>query len=221
MNELLLRRRAHSESESYTADDYIQNGLVLQLDGPDYDAVNGTWTDRKGSRVFTKAGSVSVDGKGVYCNKGRLECTNALSLAHNAGTIEVVAYRKVVNTNEYIYMQNAINSLIYGTKGVYAYISNYTNNKRAYLGDEKKIGKFVHSINDSVNYYNGSNLGFDGTGNAARGGAAISVGGLPNGSYYFCGTIYSIRVYNRKLTAEEMLFNQHIDNVRFSLGLTI
>jgi hypothetical protein len=34
------------------------------------------------------------------------------------------------------------------------------------------------------------------------------------------GDIYAIRIYNRRLTSEEMLNNQILDNQRFGLGLT-
>lgn len=41
----------------------------------------------------------------------------------------------------------------------------------------------------------------------------------PNG--YFMGDIYAIRIYNRQLTAEEILADQALDNTRFNLGLSL
>ena len=38
-------------------------------------------------------------------------------------------------------------------------------------------------------------------------------------NYKFVGRIYCIRIYNRALSIEEMKYNQHVDNVRFGLGL--
>ena len=223
MNELLLRRRlAQISGEHYTADDYIQDGLVLLLDGPDYDG-GSTWTDRKGGKSFTKNKTVSKEGKGVYCNGGYFECTSGISVSQSAGTIEVVADRKKVSTaNEYMFMRAATGQLVYAVNtSKYVLISNFTpNQNRVFLDADVKVGKFVHSINNTVNYFNGVSKSYTGTGSASRGGGAISVGGISSG-YYFYGVIYCIRVYNRKLSAEEMLFNQHIDNVRFGLGLTI
>lgn len=37
---------------------------------------------------------------------------------------------------------------------------------------------------------------------------------------FFAGTIYAIRIYDRYLTADEMIANQKIDNERYNLGLT-
>lgn len=34
------------------------------------------------------------------------------------------------------------------------------------------------------------------------------------------GNIYCIRIYDRELTAQEILANQAVDNTRFNLGLT-
>jgi hypothetical protein len=38
---------------------------------------------------------------------------------------------------------------------------------------------------------------------------------------YFKGIIHSIRIHNRILSEEEILYNQRIDNKRFNLGLDI
>ena len=43
----------------------------------------------------------------------------------------------------------------------------------------------------------------------------------PGWNMIFKGTIYAIRIYNRQLTAAEMLHNQRIDNARYNMGLTI
>ena len=40
-------------------------------------------------------------------------------------------------------------------------------------------------------------------------------------NWSFKGKIYSIRIYNRQLSAAEMVYNQKIDNKRFNLGLEI
>lgn len=42
-----------------------------------------------------------------------------------------------------------------------------------------------------------------------------------NNTYPFTGKIYALRVYNRKLTSEELAKNLSYDNTRFSLGLTL
>lgn len=39
--------------------------------------------------------------------------------------------------------------------------------------------------------------------------------------FFFGGTIYAIRIYNRILTEAEMRQNQRVDNARFELGLTL
>lgn len=48
----------------------------------------------------------------------------------------------------------------------------------------------------------------------------ITIGGRSlRTDYKFVGTIYDIRIYNRKLSIEEMIYNQKIDNDRYSLGI--
>ena len=51
----------------------------------------------------------------------------------------------------------------------------------------------------------------------------IGVENLQNGNnaYALTGSIYAIRVYNRKLTSEELAKNLSYDNTRFNLGLTL
>ena len=60
--------------------------------------------------------------------------------------------------------------------------------------------------------------GMGGATNVIRIGKGTSGGASSN---YFTGNLYSIRVYNRKLTQEEMLKNQQVDNKRFNLLLSL
>lgn len=54
-------------------------------------------------------------------------------------------------------------------------------------------------------------------------GGYVRIGGRASGgsAYPYVGTVHSIRLYNRKLTEEEMLFNHQVDNERFNLGLEL
>lgn len=45
------------------------------------------------------------------------------------------------------------------------------------------------------------------------------VGGANNRT--FNGNICAIRIYNRRLTDDEILYNQRVDNLRFNLGLDL
>ena len=46
---------------------------------------------------------------------------------------------------------------------------------------------------------------------------AIYIGGISTSSYFFNGEIYSIRVYNRALTKDELLHNYLYDVEKFNL----
>ena len=87
------------------------------------------------------------------------------------------------------------------------------------------IAKNTLSMNKSVAVHNGTELETLGANHWAnvKGGRTIgaqwhSTSGLTE---YATGKIFSIRVYNKLLTKAEMIHNQHVDNVRFSLGLTL
>lgn len=52
-------------------------------------------------------------------------------------------------------------------------------------------------------------------------GGANKAEGDASGNNFFAGKIYSIRLYNRQLTSTEVAANLAVDNIRFSMGLTL
>lgn len=84
----------------------------------------------------------------------------------------------------------------------------------------------TYSVSTALAMQNGVSKGFTSDKNyQSRKAVASIIGGSGRGAstYYDClnGKIHSLRIYNRQLTEEEILYNQAIDNTRFNLGLTI
>ena len=84
--------------------------------------------------------------------------------------------------------------------GKYFLMTNVRNDRNYKLYNK---GKFI----------NESEYNFD----ARVPNSGIFIGGLSGLSYYFNGEIYSIRVYNRALTEDEILHNYNYDKEKFNL----
>lgn len=78
---MINRRRYMGGGGAPVPTDYIQDGLVFQLDGIDKGATDGTWVDLIGGNVFTNNGAISFDTYFYFSNKGHMngtsmECSN-------------------------------------------------------------------------------------------------------------------------------------------------
>lgn len=214
-----------------TNDGYIKSGLVLYLDGAD---CNGTaWVDRISGRVFTLH-NASVDGGiGVkfnttaYSTAGAsyASCSSVPSITPTAGTIEICAYRRAIRNSseqENVCYNGTANRISYVVvaNGTYVSTSNNTSNNapRANISG-RTLEKFTHSINSLRHYYNGAQGTLGANIAIPRYGSGIFIGCRTDGHYAFQGTVYQLRIYNRKLTAEEMLHNQQIDADKYGITL--
>jgi hypothetical protein len=232
-----------------TIDDYIQDGLIFHLDGINKGEVENQWTDLIGGVDFPNHGAVALENGWQFngaeymgyidTSKSLLfngdECTievcfedtalNQGAGSHDAGMFLVglgASPAKGSNAQNAIYVNTVHNNN--GTKyinGVYVGTSDsvWMDN----LIDT--IAKNTLSMNKSVAVHNGTELETLGANHWAnvKGGRTIGAQWHSNSGLteYATGKIFSIRVYNKLLTKAEMIHNQHVDNVRFSLGLTL
>ena len=196
-----------------SADAYVQDGLVFQLDGIDKGNVEGAWVDRKAGRQFTLYNCIvnsnniefnGTDSKAVY---------NQLLDFGTTTTVEVVFTREKV-------FGTIISS---GDKIELMALQETTGYKYRYFSGNQVTGipfpdpTAIHTLSiptsgrpilDQIaqpktfkDFYSES-------------GTTTYVGGGPS---YSKGKIYSIRIYNRNLTSAEMMKNQMIDIQRFNI----
>ena len=198
-----------------SADAYVQDGLVFQLDGIDKGNVEGAWVDRKAGKQFTlnncivNSNNIEFNGKdssAVYNQlldfgtKTTVEVvfikeTNTGTIISSGDKVQLIA---LVNTSGYrhrYFTGNYITGQPFPDPTAIHTLSIPTRGRRPILDQiaQPKTYKDIYSVSDTTNTY---------------------VGGGPS---YLKGKIYSIRIYNRNITEAEMLKNQMIDIERFNI----
>ncbi len=199
--------------------EYIKDGLAFWMDGIDKGPNANAWTDKIGGCVFTAYNGVTFADDHVLLNGTNQYLKNNNDLSFNAelSTIEVAIDCDMTGT-KLIYMPGKASPAqmamgIYSNKIIWSCglsLPMSTHNGAKCLSIRKDL-----SIMDGVVAEMASND----TWNLSDGNNYIGV--RRGNQNFFDGKIYSIRIYNRLLSAEEMLHNQRVDNVRFNLGLNI
>lgn len=199
---------------------YVQDGLVLHLDGINKGGTSGRWSSLVGSEYYPltthsteETNAVLMDGSGVLTSE------NTVNVGYTVGTIEVCA-QYLGNASAAVVIYGTQDNLCFciGSTG-YAFGIATANN----LWTLTKASLFTCSMNSSRCMLNGS---VTGTKSNTSWGATEStnfIGGRePYANKYYANIrIYSIRKYNRILSEAEMLQNQKVDNARFNLGFNI
>lgn len=209
---------------------YIQDGLVFWLDAEDW-AGGSTWTERKNGYVFQNNGVAKVNNYAYFGGSQSLNCNaDAPGTLYTQGTIEVVFQQDHLQEfqNQFIYRADfKSENFCFGWNN-YSGINNSLWLKNANYGGKTLMYDFntasekkVISANLGVIYQNlvsrqliqqGSYVSYNGTNKTW-------IGQRGNGQQYYKGKLYCIRIYNRQLTGDEILYNQGVDNARFKLGL--
>lgn len=216
VTDLLLRRREMLMRKSSAAG-YIQNGLVFHLDGAD--ATSNQWIDRIGGLVYTLY-NCSLSNGGVYFG-GNDDCyghsDDQVGVLYDAGTIEVVA--DGTGQSKYaIFAQpqtNKIAFIVYSTTKVsFAQLIRHRRYEATTQG--------LHTLSVSIDrmYKDSSECqvnGDDYFSSPLVSGSYLGNGGYA--AYKYKGTVYQIRIYNRILTAEEVLHNQTIDINKYNITI--
>lgn len=240
---------AAKAAPSDTLNDYAHmDDLLLHLDGFVKGETADAWTDLIDDLVFPNHGATAEE-KGWDLNGqsswlGYDAASYNLPFSMENCTIEVCFYDKAINQGTGVSGSTAF-LCSFGAQtgtgnnqenGAYVNLCDSSNTKYingCYLdgGTNVYADSLVDavaantlSINKSNALHNGQALSSLGRNHWAtvKGGRIIGVQNHTNGKQnYFNGKIYAIRVYNRILTPAEMLHNQHVDNIRFSLGLTL
>ena len=197
---------------------YITDGLVLHLDGIDKGTTDTTkWVDLVGGKVFNLYNCtignnyVQFNGSTSYgLYSGTWSCPDT--------TIEVIASSLSSSIGFAYAERSGMFGALTSSYFYFRYATGVNNGAVAKAG-------LCNSANSSAAVINGvdwttalmpSNYG----GNSSAGVVCLGKRDTTSPNFFY-GKIYAIREYNRKLTVDEMIANQKIDNERFNLGLTI
>ena len=217
-----------------SADAYVQDGLVFQLDGIDKGNVEGAWIDRKAGRQFTLNNCI-VNSDNIEFNGIDSEAIDndnyTLPTVPENYTIEVVLY---YGGGSGILTQNSSSG--YGNPmmvSLYSAAYYLTIGRKLYAVEALPENKYMclqawargQTPTIQVNC-NGDVLALrDGgiIGNNEFAYGRPSVGCVwtssSNRAGQLLGKVYSIRLYNRLLTEEERYNNMVVDYMRFRIPI--
>ena len=206
---------------------YVQDSILMWLDGIDKGNVEGEWQDLVSGNTFVNHGAIAetdgwrFDGASSYMDSTTL--TNYGPASKNR-TFEIVAEFERGNITEVVYMGNylgyAFGRYVGGKSMIFSTEFGFPT-----LADDMTSGVRIVSVSSSDIQIVASKInGNDGqvgqfeefVGNASF----IYLGKRASGNH-FKGKIHAIRIHDRILTEEEILQNQRLDNERFGLGLDI
>lgn len=205
---------------------YIADGLVFHLDGIDRGDVTGQWKDIVGGRIATLTGTYTENTNNIYFNGGYGEFNSKPSIGKDDGTIEtaveLLAYegtgRPTVSFgNNYIGGSISSQSSS-GYGGAMRWFDQNGSMECWRFPVDSLSLVMTASANSDIGICNGYNGEKITTSSWSSGGNLLAYRGSGN---KFIGKMYAVRIYDRKLSAAEMLINQRVDNTRFNLGLTI
>lgn len=215
---MVIRRRLLMQDANKCP--YITDGLVLWMDGIKKGNVTGAWVDQIAGHVFQGVNNpgfgsdyIATDAAG----NSYLANTSLPPYRSENATIEI-ALSDHDNSTQLVFMPQT------GSGGVA--FGLYAGSKIIWASDTRRSMVNASDVKTaSVNIRNAMVNGIA----AATAGSDLWVGGSSGTSYIgrrasgnpYTGKIHAIRIYNRILTPEEMLFNQRNDNKRFNLGLAI
>ena len=195
---------------------YVTSGLVFHLDGAD--ATTSAWVDKIGGIEFTMH-NVTLDGKGgvVFNGSAYGNYPDTLDFPSSTHTIEVVLNKTETGGLQVAFMINASDKVTFGFSSGGDYIVTKSGNSNYRATWTTGSGLATYSISNSYAYKNcalmsqrSADTWFLRTGGTFVGSRSVD-------NAFFKGTIYQIRVYNRALTANEILHNHAIDISKYNI----
>lgn len=203
-----------------TARDYVQNGLIWQIDGIEnagygvHESATTSWKDlignnnvslsTTGQTINEKSVTFTPNGIGGILSSS-ITGVYALELCLSISRSNEAAVFTPVDTNRIVWYYNGSIGCGYGKRGFKSPISTpmtiYAEGSGSSFATKAKDGLIStpDGVTDSFNYITGVGFSFRGT-------------AFPFGGEVFRGCIYS-----RALTAEEIAANYAIDKERFNL----
>lgn len=219
---LMNRRRAIQSSPTVSEIDtsgYVQDSILMWLDGIEKGGEAGVWKDKKGVNDFVSVGAIELENGWEFDGVGYMECVGGTSYkVSNNRTIELVVE---------FFGSTATECVLATASGGWAFARNAT---RYIMGMGSDYTAFVNSLalnpgivvftkSMGANYLNGEVVSASSTAKVTGATSTLYLGNKADMSLPFKGIIHSIRLHDRTLTTEEVLRNQQLDNIRFKLGI--
>lgn len=215
------RRRVMGDSP-YDKYGYIKEGKVFHLDGINKGAADGSWVDLVGGNVFENHGAVSYDTYFYFSNEGYM-----IGTSHYGTTDYTVETCFAPDTMfKGIVFQSGADTTANTNTVLYQYLdTGLFLGHRPFYNLSNVVGNNTVSLNENIGVQNGVTISrsayFNWWASVDNFLIGLNMYGTGTKRMYYTGKIYSIRFYDRRLTTEEILHNQQIDNIRFNLGLNI
>lgn len=228
---------AFTASADIPASAYVQRGLIAQWDGIEnagagmHDANAATWVDLVSGTALTKSGTVTVESDGMVFN-------GSSYFTRDAGTFP--ADSVFPWTAEVHFKVNSLRSgdnHVIGTNGnggwsflqangkSFAFVPRYGSSyqwaydsKSLAAGDEITVSGISDTSTIAL-YKDGALAGSANVSGAHNNGAstvAFKIGTSGTSVNGLIGKVYSARIYDRVLSADEIAFNAAIDKARFA-----
>lgn len=195
--------------------DYIQDGLICHLVGDD--ALTNKWTDRINAKVISLYNAAKTDdNKGVIFDGTSTYGTSGSIGSVSSCTLEIVANIPKSNTTHFLISQPSgyVNTILSfdannsGNGHIYILTGAESPGYYGYLSGLKTL-----TITRNKAYINGSQISTKNASTYSNVAQSLVIGRRSiNLAQYFKGTLYQIRIYDRVLTAEEVLINYNLDS---------
>ena len=200
--------------------DYVQSGLVLHMDGKTGKTGTSSWESVVGNVVFTNNGA-TFNADHIYFD-GVDDCLTNTSFSgptSGSGTIEVVYDSELYGSSStLIFASKTNNGLSFGINASKYII--FTIGSTTRVRPISTLSKASTSVSTARQLQNGVQMSTTSNSNWTGRDSTNHIGRRSSGNY-FKGKIYSIRIYSRQLSSDEVLKNLAVDNIRFELGLTL
>lgn len=227
----IFRRRLmmhRAETNPYDDFGYIKKGKTFHLDGIMKGNVADVWTDLVGGITFPIVSGVTFEDNHVHIlNTASIFAgSSSVRIPYETYTLEFVGKDSYMSVAYRVMFHGGTSNsiIIADSRNAVAPALVWTSpNKSKTLLNATLNTVHIYSICNGLAYMDGVPAEYSDVPDNVNVGASVATLGSRGGSSPYKTTcdIYSVRVYNRKLSAEEMLYNQRIDNERFNLGLDI
>lgn len=201
--------------------DYVQDGLVLLLDGihnirGGHSTNTNVWEDLSGNNYDVTMKNITIDENNMYFSGGS-------SIMYSSNNIDAVSVEMVLELEEssqgdqYIASFGSLYKILAWSPEVKGF--SLGHGKKRYLVENLyKKNSISVQYNPDVMYLNSKKLelNVEKTTWMNEPKYPFMISGYSTG-YRLKGKIYSIRVYNRALTQDEINHNYMVDKVRFGI----
>lgn len=201
-------------------EDYIQKGLVFQLCGED--ATEKTWISRIGNKEFT-LNNCTLGDMCVIFNGTNSFCQSPIFSYNTSGhTIQFVFKTNNYYSYQIIFLSPVSDSIAAGilTSGGYLWSANTRHN----YPKSNQINTNIKtvSISEGSYYENETTMTSIGSDYWTANGSYTYIGKRYDGAAgtsFLNGSLYQIRIYDRILEPEEILYNQKLDIGKYNITL--